>query len=204
MQLFSWPSSPYVRKALLVAHEVGVFDKLHLVDAGSDDQITELKCANPIGQIPTLILDNGSVIFESNEVCRYLAALPSRSFDLDEPALDEWEARQHQAVVDAILDAATAGMDERRRPVEAQHRPNLDSLMDRIDLCLTYLAKANTKREKEVSLFTLSLGSTLAYLDFRYADNPWRISHPTLADWADQFGNRRSMIATKFVVKNGW
>ncbi len=49
MKLFAWPSSPYVRKALLVAHEVGVVDELQLFYAGTDDELSELNRINPIG-----------------------------------------------------------------------------------------------------------------------------------------------------------
>ena len=73
MRLFAWPSSPYVRKALLVAHEVGVVDELQLVFAGTDEELAELNLINPIGRIPTLVVSDQLVIFDSNEVCRFLA-----------------------------------------------------------------------------------------------------------------------------------
>ena len=204
MKLFAWPSSPYVRKALLVAHEVGVVGDLQLVFAGNDAELTKLDRLNPIGKIPTLVVSDQLVIFESNEVCRFLAEHPSRSSDLDEPNFGKWEVRQHQAVVDAILDSATAGMGERRRPLEKQFKPYADSLIARIDRCLAYLEAVLPLRLSEVSLFTLSLGSTLAYLDFRYPDHLWRAEHPTLATWHDGFRHRESMTATEFSVRDGW
>ena len=204
MKLFAWPSSPYVRKALLVAHEVGVVGDLQLVFAGNDAELTKLDRLNPIGKIPTLVVSDQLVIFESNEVCRFLAEHPSRSSDLDEPNFGKWEVRQHQAVVDAILDSATAGMGERRRPLEKQFKPYADSLIARIDRCLAYLEAVLPLRLSEVSLFTLSLGSALAYLDFRYPDHLWRAEHPTLATWHDGFRHRESMTATEFSVRDGW
>ncbi len=204
MRLFAWPSSPYVRKALLVAHEVGVVDELQLVFAGTDEELSELNLINPIGRIPTLVVSDQLVIFESNEVCRFLAEHPSRSSDLDEPNFGKWEVRQHQAVVDAILDSATAGMGERRRPLEKQFKPYADSLIARIDRCLAYLEAVLPLRLSEVSLFTLSLGSALAYLDFRYPEHLWRSEHPTLTTWHDRFRHRTSMTATEFSVRDGW
>ena len=204
MKLFAWPSSPYVRKALLVAHEVGIVDELQLVFAGTDEELSALNRINPIGRIPTLVVSDELVIFESNEVCRFLAEHHSRSLDLDEPNIGKWEIGQHQAVVDAILDSATAGMGERRRPMEKQFKPYADTLIARIDRCLTYLEAVLPLRLSEISLFTLSLGSALAYLDFRYPDHPWRSGHPTLTTWHDGFRHRESMTATEFSVRDGW
>ncbi len=204
MKLFAWPSSPYVRKALLVAHEVGVVGDLQLVFAGNDAELTKLDRLNPIGKIPTLVVSDQLVIFESNEVCRFLAEHPSRSASLDEPSIGKWEITQHQAVVDAILDSATAGMGERRRPVAKQFKPYTDSLIARMDRCLAYLEAVLPLRLSEVSLFTLSLGSALAYLDFRYPEHLWRSEHPTLTTWHDRFRHRTSMTATEFSVRDGW
>ena len=204
MKLFAWPSSPYVRKVLLVAHEVGVVDELQLVFAGTDAELAELNLINPIGRIPTLVVSDQLVIFESSEVCRFLAEHPSRSANLDEPNIGRWEITQHQAVVDAVLDAATAGMGERRRPVEKQFKPYADSLIARIDRCLAYLETVLPLRLSEVSLFTLSLGSALAYLDFRYPDHLWRAEHPTLTTWHDGFRLRASMTATEFSARDRW
>jgi hypothetical protein len=45
----------------------------------------------------------------------------------------------------------------------------------------------------------ISLGSALAHLDFRFADEPWRPGRPKLAAWFQTFSERPSMQATPFV-----
>ena len=73
MKLMYSPLSPYVRKTMVVAHELGLVDKLELVErsgtplAPNDDIVA----ANPVGRIPALILDDGSVLADSRVICRY-------------------------------------------------------------------------------------------------------------------------------------
>jgi glutathione S-transferase len=42
----------------------------------------------------------------------------------------------------------------------------------------------------------IAIARALAYLDLRYADEEWRIGHPSLAAWFDPIGERPSMVAT--------
>src|SRR3546814_18287823 len=66
------PMSPFVRKARVTAHEVGVADRIELVPTDVWDPKTGLDSANPLEKIPTLILDDGKVLFDSPFICEYL------------------------------------------------------------------------------------------------------------------------------------
>ncbi len=204
MKLFAWPSSPYVRKVLLVAYEVGLADRIDRVYARSEHDVKMLHRLNPIGKIPTLVVNDDLVIIESNAICRYLAEHPSRSGDLELPDLEQWALDRNQAVVDGILDAAASGMAERRRPAAVQYRPFMEHLLARIDRCLGELETVLPHYGSKVTLFTISLGATLAYLDFRYSDHHWRPAHADLDTWFADFSERPSMKKTVYRVKDGW
>ena len=47
------------------------------------------------------------------------------------------------------------------------------------------------------SIGHIAIGCALAYLDFRFADRPWRKQHPQLAGWHATFLARASVRATE-------
>jgi glutathione S-transferase len=77
MKLFSSRRSPHVRKVLIAAHELGVAEDIELVPqtvAGlTPDE--ELWKHNSLGQIPTLVTDDGRALFDSGVICEYLQRL---------------------------------------------------------------------------------------------------------------------------------
>src|SRR3954464_1378294 len=76
--LLHWsPRSPFVRKVMIVAHEVGVADRiqtLRTVVAASEPNV-ELMKENPQSRLPTLRLGDGTVIYDSPVICEYFDTL---------------------------------------------------------------------------------------------------------------------------------
>ncbi|MFA7666575.1 MAG: glutathione S-transferase N-terminal domain-containing protein, partial [Burkholderiaceae bacterium] len=77
MKLFDSPSSPFVRKCLVVAHEYGLVDRIERVPAAPSvvNRVPELEAANPLGKVPALQNDDGSWLFDSPVICEYLDSL---------------------------------------------------------------------------------------------------------------------------------
>ena len=67
MKLHWSPRSPYVRKVMIVAHELGLADRLQTVRTvvGGTMPHIELMHDNPLGKIPTLVLADGTIIYDS-------------------------------------------------------------------------------------------------------------------------------------------
>src|SRR5204863_5159642 len=78
--LLHWsPRSPYVRKVLIAAHEVGIADRIETVRtvvAAAEPSI-ELMKENPQSRLPTLRLADGTVIYDSVVICEYFDSLHS-------------------------------------------------------------------------------------------------------------------------------
>lgn len=68
------PRSPYVRKVAIAAHELGLHDRVDQVRTvvGGTDPHPELMRENPLGKIPTLVLADGTIIYDSPVVCEFL------------------------------------------------------------------------------------------------------------------------------------
>ncbi|MFZ0238946.1 MAG: glutathione S-transferase N-terminal domain-containing protein, partial [Xanthobacteraceae bacterium] len=77
MKLHWSPRSPFVRKVMIVAHERGLIDRLNCVRtvAAMITPHAELMLDNPLSKIPTLVLDDGTVLYDSPVICEYLDAL---------------------------------------------------------------------------------------------------------------------------------
>ena len=74
MKLHWSPKSPYVRKVMICAHELGLVDRLELVRsvAAMLKPNARLMQDNPLSKIPTLVLEDGFTLFDSVVICEYL------------------------------------------------------------------------------------------------------------------------------------
>jgi len=69
MKLYSHPVSPFARKARIIAHELDIQLEVIDVQARNDESLRRF---NPLKQIPILVLDDGSSLFDSPVICEYL------------------------------------------------------------------------------------------------------------------------------------
>ncbi len=126
MKLHWSPRSPYVRKVMIVAHELGLADRIETVRTvvGGTTPHRELMRENPLGKIPTLVLEDGRIIYDLPVICEYLDTLH------DGPKLyPAWPERltalRRLALGDGMLDIALPWLGERFRPVEKQSEPHM-------------------------------------------------------------------------------
>ena len=77
MKIYYSVTSPFVRKCLVAAHELGLRDRIELVDASAHPVTRDrgLVALNPLGQVPTLVTDDGAVLYDSRVIVEYLNAL---------------------------------------------------------------------------------------------------------------------------------
>ncbi|MFC7540089.1 glutathione S-transferase N-terminal domain-containing protein [Siccirubricoccus deserti] len=80
MMRLHWSSrSPFVRKVMVVVHERGLVDQIERVPTVVAMTKTDraLLPTNPLGKIPTLLLEDGSALYDSSVICEYLDGLGS-------------------------------------------------------------------------------------------------------------------------------
>ena len=103
MKLHWSPRSPFVRKVMIAAHELGrggpASQTVRTVVAMTKPNAA-LLADNPIGKIPTLVLDDGTAIYDSLVICEYLDSLAGpRLFPPAGPA--RWTALTRHALATA-------------------------------------------------------------------------------------------------------
>ena len=108
MKLYHSTTSPYVRKVMVVAIELGLADRIELVPAKVSPVVrtAPVIADNPLGKLPTLVADDGMVIFDSRVIVEHLDALAGGGRLIPASGAARWRALTDQALADGILDAA--------------------------------------------------------------------------------------------------
>ncbi|MCW9034612.1 MAG: glutathione S-transferase N-terminal domain-containing protein [Alphaproteobacteria bacterium] len=198
MQLRYSPSSPYVRKAMVVLHETGLLDQVELVATNPWDPETNLGGQNPIGKVPALIVEGGEALFDSPVVCEYLDSLHDGTKLFPAAGGTRWKALRQQAIADGVLDAAVGARVELTfRPEEYRWSGWVDRQKLAINRALDVLEEEADELPDEITIGHVAIGCALGYVDFRFPDDNWRSSRPALADWFNIMSARASMAATE-------
>jgi glutathione S-transferase len=194
MKLHWSPRSPYVRKVMVVAHELGLAGRIEAMRTivGGTQAHLELMRENPLGKIPTLVLEDGTILYDSPVICEYLDTLHNG------PKLfPTWPQRltalRRLALGDGMLDIALAWLGERFRPPERQSEPHMTLWRTKLRACIDALE--NEALDGPLTIGHIAIGIALSYLDFRFADLAWRDGHPRLTAWHATFDQRPSMLA---------
>ena len=200
MKLYHSPASPFVRKALVAAHELGLADGIEIVPVAMTPvkSVPELNDENPLGKIPALVLEDGTALFDSPVICEYLDTRHDgpRLFPGDGPA--RWSALCRQALADGLLDAAILCRYETfLRPPERQWTEWIDGQRSKFRRALDALENEADGFGDTVDIGTISAACAADYLDFRSLDDGWRDRRPRLAAWLERFAARPSMQATR-------
>ncbi len=198
MKLFFSATSPYVRKCLVVAHELGVADRIALLPSNAHpvNRDATLVASNPLGKVPTFVTDEGAVLYDSRVICEWLDSRFGGSLFPHEGAA-RWQALVLQSLADGILDAALlARYEEAVRPEPLRWREWHEGQIDKIHTSLQSLQQAPQQLQGRVDIGTLALGCALGYLDLRFDAWGWRKRYPALAEWAAGFLQRPSLQAS--------
>jgi glutathione S-transferase len=116
MRLLYQTHSPYARKVLVAAYEMGLQDELTVIhhETSPTRRNEAVFALNPLGKVPVLVCDDGTVLFDSNVICEYLDR-DGRVIPAD-PQL-RFRALTLQALAQGIADAGIAARWEtERRP----------------------------------------------------------------------------------------
>ena len=157
----------------------------------------ELAKNNPLGKVPTLVADDGAVYYDSPVICEYLAG------QVEEPKLfpsngpERWTAIRRMALADGILDALTARRHETiHRAKHEQSQSSMEKQKAKSDRGLAALEQEVDLLGSDVTIGHVAIACCLGYLDFRFAGEPWRQTHPKLAKWYEEFSKRPSITQT--------
>jgi len=199
MRLHWSPRSPYVRKVMMFAHETGLADRLELVRSvvAMSKPNHDVLRDNPLGRIPTLVTDDGTVLFDSIVICEYLDSLHGgpKLFPPAGPA--HWQALRWHALGDGMLDTLIIFRSEREQPPVQQNADWLANFALKIATSLDAIERdVGALEAPPFGIGHIAIACALGYLDFRFADLGWRNGRPRSAAWFERASQRASVELT--------
>jgi glutathione S-transferase len=193
VKLYTNGASPFARKCRVIAHELELkLEEIRTLPM----QDPEFRRINPLGKIPALVLDDGSVLIDSPVICEYLNHTGGGKFfpgmNIFKHNSGRWKALGLAALGDGIADAAVAYVIlGRENPVpEAARKRQMDTVLAALD------ALERVNFAKDPTIGEISIGCALGYVDFRLPDLDWKSSRPKLSAWFARFSEYPAMKAT--------
>ncbi|HVY17749.1 MAG TPA: glutathione S-transferase N-terminal domain-containing protein [Rhodopila sp.] len=194
MKLYYSPTSPYVRKVMACAIIRGLDGRIEKHATNPHESPADLVADNPLSKVPCLVTDDGMSLFGSQLICEYLDSLGDALPLFPEIGAVRWRALKFQSLGDGILDAAVPGRGELQKPKEAAR----DALIARYKTVIrrTVDVLEADPPHRHVDIGSITVACALGYLDFRYADEPWRPGHAKLAAWYESFVRNKGIAET--------
>lgn len=190
MILRSTPASPFVRKVRIAIDVLGLSDRIEVRETDLNDEADTIRVQNPLGKIPTLVLDDGTTYFDSRVILEYLDHLAGggRIIPVDPEA--RYAALRLQALCDGILDAGVLMVYESRyRPADKRVDSWIERQADKVARALAALEKSPPPLDPVPNVGQIALACALGYGDLRFGGS-WRNGHPRLVAWLDAFAAR--------------
>lgn len=200
MRLRSAPASPFARKIRIAIHVAGLAGDVEIVDTNTREASAEFLLDNPLGKIPTLIVEDGTRLYDSRVIAAYLDERAGRGILFPE-GLGRIAVLKFEALADGIMDALVLQAYERHWRAEERREPRW--IAHQSGKVERGLAEADRLIHAElpstpIHIGHIALAAALGYLDLRF-DGVWRLSHPSLAAWLGTFAQRvPAYDATRF------
>lgn len=194
MKLRYSTTSPYVRKAMITAHETGLIARIELVLTDAWSPETDLGGDNPLGKVPALLTDGGEYLYDSPVICEYLDSLHDGAKLFPASGGPRWTALRRQALGDGIMDAVM------QIRIERSMRPAIwDKWVARQSAAIIRALDVLEEEIPAPGRFTIgeiAVVAALGFIDLRYDELGWRDKHPRLAAWFETQSARPSVAAT--------
>ena len=198
MKLYHSPASPFVRKVVVLLHELNKADAvtLNTITTTALDSDEALKASNPLGRLPALERPEGPTLYDSRVITAYLNDLFGG--DLYPQKATRWEVLTLEATGDGIMDSAVSmAYEVRLRPEAQQSQDWIEAQWDKVARAISVLnARWMGHLSAPVNMGHISVACALSYLDLRHDARNWRKGNDALAKWHASFDSRPSMVAT--------
>jgi len=192
MKLYTGPTTPFGRKAGIVAREHGIAIEEEVCNPFESGDLAGL---NPLKLIPVLVLDDGAVLHDSHLICEYLDSIGAGPTLY--PEAGRWLWRTRMMVGHGLADASVQLRLQQVLP-EAEQSDTLKARyqgrMARAVAALEKEADALTQGAMRMDKICAVIG--IGHMEFRHGEG-WRDDAPNLAAWYDDAIERASFAETE-------
>jgi len=198
MKLLAALISPYTRKVRVVLAEKKIECEMQIVDVAPSDN--PVNAHNPLGKIPTLLLDDGSALYDSRVIVEFLDSVSPISRLIPETTRDRVAVRRWEALADGVLDAGLLWRYESIRDKKEQSKGWQDKQLARMKRGMEQVAKeigATYCHAERYSLADIAVACCMGWLDFRKPGGvDWRGEYTPVARHYDKMMERAAFADT--------
>ncbi len=192
-------ASPFTRKVRIVLAEKNIaYEQIKAATAGEDNPVIPV---NPLGKIPTIIIDGQNSLYDSSVIAEYLDTIAPVPLLLPPPGLDRVEVKRWESLGDGICDAGVALMGERRRTVETERSQEFIARQyNKFERGIAVAAKELGDRQwchgNAFTLADVALVTAIDYIEFRFPELDWRKRYPNLDAYQARLTKRPAFAST--------
>ena len=197
MKLLAATASPYTRKVRIVLAEKKIECDLQMVDVAPVDN--PVNPHNPLGKIPTLILDDGTALFDSRVIVEFLDSVSPIARLIPDNNRDRSAVRRWEALADGVLDAGLLWRYESLRDKKEQSGAWQGKQLSRMRRGMEQVAKeiGTFCHGERYSLADIAVGCCLGWLDFRKPGAvDWRAEYEPVSRHYDKMMERPAFADT--------
>ena len=188
--LYNGPTSPFGRKVKIVSivHEIDVEEKnINIYEADFLDQ------HNPLRKIPTLLINNLTII-DSDNICLYFDSITKKKSLF--PKDRYWEIMSLTSIANGLMEAVLERFMEISRPNEEKSKKTIDKLETRALRTIEWLKNNwNNYNEQNLTMDQIAIACALDYTSFRFTNN-WKKESSKLYKWFNMFLQNEFMAST--------
>ncbi len=204
MKLLSSPASPYTRKVRIVLAEKKIECEMEIVDVQPAEN--PVNAHNPLGKIPTLVLDDGTPLYDSRVIVEFLDSVSPISRLIPDGTRDRVAVRRWEALADGVVDAGILVRYESIRDKKEQSKAWVDKQLARMHRGMAQLEADLGERTwchgDRYSLADIAVGCCLGWLDFRKpGGEDWKAKYKAVARHYEKLMERPAFAETVPVAK---
>ncbi len=204
MKLLAALISPYTRKVRIFLAEKKIECEMEIVDVQPAEN--PVNAHNPLGKIPTLVLDDGTPLYDSRVIVEFLDSVSPISRLIPDGTRDRVAVRRWEALADGVVDAGILVRYESIRDKKEQSKAWVDKQLARMHRGMAQLEADLGERTwchgDRYSLADIAVGCCLGWLDFRKpGGEDWKAKYKAVARHYEKLMERPAFAETVPVAK---
>jgi len=195
MKLYTSLTSPFGRKCRIVAHVVGLLERVEVCPV--DYKTDAYRALNPLAKVPALECDDGMVLIDSPVIAAYLdscGGAPDVVYPISPKA--RWQALALEALADGIMDAGVLIFLENKRRAEHRSEGWLAAQAGKVNAGLDALESHAGDFGHQRTIGILATAAALSWLEYRDIVGDIRRTRPRLGAWLDEIAREPFMVDT--------
>ena len=189
--LYNGPTSPFGRKVKIASlvQEINLEEKI--INVYEADFLDE---NNPLRKIPTLLINNLSII-DSDNICLYFDSITKKNTLF--PMGKYWQIMSYTSIANGLMEAVLERFMEISRSESEKSSKFIEKLETRTFRTIYWLEKnLNNFNDNNITMDKIAIACALEYTMFRFT-NIWQKENLNLYNWLEKFNKNSFMKLTQ-------